>query len=83
MALLTKYGYLDEDAFAISGDERDTLILTIEATYSSEILFITYKTWRCYNLPKMNCFNKFLILSFRRILYVICFLLGNSPASQC
>ena len=25
----------------------------------------------------------FLILSFRRVQYVICFLLGNSPASQC
>jgi len=24
----------------------------------------------------------FLILSFRRVLYVICFLLGNSPASE-
>jgi len=24
----------------------------------------------------------FLILSFRRVLYVICFLLGNSPASH-
>jgi len=27
--------------------------------------------------------NIFLILSFRCVLYVICFLLGNSPAAQC
>ena len=26
--------------------------------------------------------NILLILSFRRVLYVICFLLGNSPASE-
>jgi len=26
--------------------------------------------------------ENFLILSFRRVLYVICFLLGNSPASE-
>ena len=25
----------------------------------------------------------FMILSFRRVLYVICFPLGNFPASQC
>jgi len=28
-------------------------------------------------------YEEFLILSFRRVLYVMCFLLGNSPASQC
>jgi hypothetical protein len=27
-------------------------------------------------------FNVFLILNFRRVLYVVCFLLGNSPASK-
>jgi len=26
--------------------------------------------------------NNFLILSFRRVIYVVCFLLGNSPASE-
>jgi len=25
----------------------------------------------------------FLISNFRRVLYVVCFLLGNSPASEC
>jgi len=27
-------------------------------------------------------FNVFLISNFRRVLYVVCFLLGNSPASE-
>jgi hypothetical protein len=28
------------------------------------------------------CTNQFLISNFRRVLYVVCFLMGNSPASE-
>jgi len=31
---------------------------------------------------RMKLDENFLILSFRRVLYVVCFLLGNSPASE-
>jgi hypothetical protein len=37
------------------------------------------------NLLLLKCFTlilEFLISNFRRVLYVLCFLLGNSPASE-
>jgi len=33
-------------------------------------------------LTRQNIFEVFLISNFRRVLYVVCFLLGNSPASE-
>ena len=68
MTLLTKYGRLNEDASAIASDESDTVILTMVATYSCEILFSTYKTRRCHNMPKINRFNR----CFQMLLIFFC-----------
>jgi len=41
--------------------------------------------WNFYDFLHALCVRKeqnTLILSFRRVLYVVCFLLGNSPASE-
>ena len=49
------------------------------------ILFVFYIYNDYTHVPQYYVYNtltNFLILSFRRVLYVICFLLGNSPSSE-
>jgi hypothetical protein len=60
--------------------------LTIDALVAGRnaCRFLFYVYYCCLNLMWNMWINitDFLISNFRRVLYVVCFLLGNSPASE-